>query len=165
MGTYNINDNIASGDPGHVEQHIAVADAINDLDTRVDGKLSTAIALLSSLAPTDPDILEITVASVIRLWFNEWGALRGRNPYTTIADPLVKSQVEDGDYTAGNAFEVHDNRTGAAATVLWGVNWGTGRITQGDASVGMVYVLTVTQTETDIPTTLPPGTLVVRRTS
>lgn len=38
MGKYNIDETLAEGDPNHVEHHVALAGAVNDLDTRVDGK-------------------------------------------------------------------------------------------------------------------------------
>ena len=165
MGTYNIDETLASGDPGHVEHHTAMAGAINDLDTRVTGSVPQQVTLTATPATTDPNMGQVTIAGVIRSWWNEWRALRGRNPYPTWADALVRGIVVDGDNTNGNTYEIVDQRTGATSYVKWGVNWGTGRITQGDQAVGMVYALTVGQTTADIPATLPPGTLIVRRTS
>lgn len=162
---YNIDNTISVADPGHVEHHEAMAEAINDLDVRVSASVPKIIALDTVPEVSDPNTMELSVAGVLRNWWNEWRALRGRNPYPTWADALVRAFVYDGDNTNGNAVEILDNRTGHAASVIWGVNWGTGRITQGDISVGMVYVLTSAQTTADIPSTLPPGTLIVRRTT
>lgn len=162
--TYNLDTNIIVGDPAHIDHHVASASAINDLDTRVVATLTKTILLLAQPdSINDPNHMELYVSGVLRTWWNEWRALRGRNPYTTWADALVRAVVETGDNTAGNALEIQDRRTGAAADVLWGVNWGSGRVTQGDNPVGMVYTLEHAQTEADIPSTLPVGTLVVRK--
>ena len=129
------------------------------------GSLASHVTLASTPETSDPDTMQMTIVGVVRSWWNEWRALRGRNPYTTWADALVRAIVGNGDHTGGNALEVVDRRTGAAASVLWGVNWGSGRMMQGDAQVGTVFVLQAGQTTADIPATLPPGTLIVRRTA
>jgi hypothetical protein len=129
----------------------------------VEGTLSKNV-LLSAIPDTnESNHMELHVLGVLRSWWNEWRALRGRNPFSTWADALVRAIVGDGDNTNGNALEIEDRRTGAPADILWGVNWGTGRMTQGDQPVGAVFVLNADQDETDIPATLPAGTLIVRK--
>lgn len=111
----------------------------------------------------DPDESQFSIGGTLRSWWNEWRALRGRNPYPTYADALVRAVVMDGDFTGGNALEIEDRRTTNSITSIWGVNWGTGRVTQQDCAVGMVYVLNASQTSADIPASLPAGTLVVKK--
>lgn len=114
--------------------------------------------------PADPDIFHINVNGSQRMWLNEWGALRGRNPYSSWADSLVRAVIQDGDNTNGNAFEVNDRRTGATYTVPFGVRWSDGAIRRNGVTLHMVYTLDPGQTEADIPAGTPAGTLILRRT-
>ena len=119
-----------------------------------------------TLETTHPDIAQHKINGVVRAWSNEWGAIRGRNPYTSWADSLVRGVINDGDYVnGGNFMELADRRTGRASDTLWGVRWQDGRMTQGGNLVGAVYTLESGQTEVDIPSTLPAGTLIVRKTA
>lgn len=162
---YNIDTEIAVGDPAHIAHHTAMGSAINDLDTRVSNTLPKIVDVAIDPTTDDPNQMEYRIRGVMKAWWNEWRALRGRNPYTTWADALVRAVVENGDNTSGNAIEIEDRRTGKVAKVLWGVNWGTGRVTQCDTAVGMVYTLAAGQTVSDVPSKLPAGTLVVRLTA
>lgn len=117
-----------------------------------------------TIDPADPDIFRINVNGSQRMWLNEWGALRGRNPYSSWADSLVRAVIQDGDNTNGNAFEVNDRRTGATYTVPFGVRWSDGAIRRNGVTLHMVYTLDPGQTEADIPAGTPAGTLIVRRT-
>ena len=132
---YDIDEVIATGDTDHVGHHVALAQAVNDLDARVDATIPKYVYLADEPETTDPNTTELYVGGILRGYLNEWRALRGRNPYTTFADALVRAIVGNGDNTAGNAFELVDRRTGAPTTVLWGVNWGNGRMTQGGQNV------------------------------
>lgn len=159
---YNIDADISVGDPAHVEHHEDLAAAVNDLDTRVTGKLD-AHPTFTTVDTDDDDQRTVTIAGVIRSWLNEWGALRGRSPYAGFADSLIRAQTRDGDSVNGNFIELNDNRTGSGNPVLWGVAWGTGEMTAGGVPVGTVFTLADTEDETDIPDILPAGTLVMRR--
>jgi hypothetical protein len=172
---YDIDETIATGDPEHPEHHTGLAVAVNDLDSRVSGveagvttlgtsKLNDTYVLTALPETEDPNLFEVIITGQTRAWLNEWGAFRGRNPYTSWADALVRAIVNTGDITTGNAFEIEDRRTGHPSNVLFGVNWGTGRVVQGDNQVGLVYILESTEDESDIPATLPAGTLIVRKT-
>lgn len=159
---YNIDADISVGDPAHVEHHEDLAAAVNDLDSRASAALVAHQSFATEPETEDPDLFTVTIEGVIRMWLNEWGALRGRSPYSGFADSLVRGQVRDGDSTNGNWIEVNDNRTGSGNPVLFGVGW-LGTVTQGGAAVGLVYTLDDTEDETDIPALLPAGTLVMRR--
>ena len=117
-----------------------------------------------TIDPADPDIFHINVNGSQRMWLNEWGALRGRNPYSSWADSLVRAIIQDGDNLNGNAFEVNDRRTGAVYTLPFGVRWSDGAIRRTGVVLQMVYTLEAGQTEADIPAGTPAGTLIVRRT-
>lgn len=43
---YNIDETLASGDPLHVEHHIALADAVNDLDARANPATTTSTGVV-----------------------------------------------------------------------------------------------------------------------
>jgi hypothetical protein len=160
---YNIDEDITVGDPAHVQHHQDLAAAVNDLDDRVLGSMPALVELTAEPETGDDDQMQLKVLGVVRSWWNEWRALRGRNPYTSWADALVRAVVENGDNTAGNALEIEDRRTGRTSNIKWGVNWGTGRMTQCDNPVGTVFTLNAGETSANIPATLPAGTLVVRK--
>lgn len=162
---YNIDEEIVVGDPAHVQHHKDMGAAINDLDTRVLETLPRLIELTELPETTDDNLMELKVMDKLTAWWNEWRALRGSNPYTSWADALVRAVVNTGDNTSGNAFEIEDRRSGKTSTVKWGVNWGTGRMTQCDNPVGAVFTLNLGQTSANIPDTLPAGTLVIRKTA
>lgn len=129
--------------------------------------LAAAVMLKNVNRPTvvveDPDESQFSVAGTVRSWWNEWRALRGRNPYSAYADALVRAVVMDGDFTNGHAFEIEDRRTTNGITTIWGVHWGTGQMTLQDQLVGLVYTLDAGDTEDDVPPLLPQGTLIMRR--
>lgn len=114
----------------------------------------------------DPNIQEIAINGINKYWHNEWGAIRGTSPYNW-GDALVRAIRSNSDgITQGNAMELVDRRTGAPsapANQMWGVRWSDGRMVQGGQPVGTVFVLNANQDESDIPATLPSGTLIVRK--
>jgi hypothetical protein len=67
-----------------------------------------------------------------------------------------------GRSTTVPAFEVANHRDVSRITEF-GIYKG-GRIKQGNADVGTVFTLNAGQTSSSIPATLPPGTLIVRKT-
>lgn len=71
MGKYNIDETLAEGDPGHVEQHVEVAKAINDLDSRaekkadlVDGKIPST--QLPTIAPPEYPVAGMSAVGMVR---------------------------------------------------------------------------------------------------
>lgn len=119
-----------------------------------------------ALDTSNPNLVEFSLNGKAKGYLNEWGALRGTAPYSW-GDALVRGIRENGDgITSGRFLEVVDRRTGSPASpanVMFGVNWSDGRVVQGGANVGTVYALNAGQTVGDIPSSLPIGTLVVRR--
>ena len=101
----------------------------------------------------------------LRSWFNEWGALRFRNPYSGWADAGVRFINGQGDNTAGNMIELEDRRTGAptdGTKVLWGRHWSDGHLTRNGLAMADTIILTKTGT---VPSNLPAGTVIVRPTT
>ncbi len=134
-----------------------------------------------TLATDNPDIAQIAINGIVKYWHNEWGAIRGTSPYNW-GDSLVRAirstgdGISDGTGSAGSgrALEVVDRRITSPpnittsehltpSNVMWGVRWKDGRMVQGGNMVGSVYVLDATQSASDIPATLPAGTLIVRK--
>ncbi len=134
-----------------------------------------------ALATDNPDIAQIAINGIVTQWNNEWGAMRGTSPYNW-GDSLVRAirstgdGISDGTGSAGSgrALELVDRRINSPpnittsehltpANVMWGVRWKDGRMVQGGAMVGAVYVLNANQTAADIPASLPAGTLIVRK--
>ena len=133
------------------------------------------------LTSGDSDHLRILVQGVTKFWMNEWGAIRGTSPFNW-GDALVRAIRETGDGISdgtgvagsGRALEVVDRRIVSPpdvataehttpSSVMWGVRWKDGRMVQGGALVGAVYTLDSSEDETDIPASLPAGTLIVRK--
>ena len=149
---------------------------ISGLQAALDGKVTTSVTMSTipsgsqfsrnityTLATDNPDIAQIAINGIVKYWHNEWGAIRGTSPYNW-GDALVRAVRSNGDgITSGRAFEVNDRRTGAPTPILWGVNWTDGRMVQGGQQVGAVFVLNANQSASDIPATLPTGTLIVRK--
>ena len=122
--------------------------------------------LTYALDVNDPNIAEVAISGVTKFWHNEWGAIRGTSPYNW-GDAMVRAIRSNGDgITQGNALELVDRRSSAPASpgnIMWGVRWTDGRMVQGGAQVGSVFVLNANQSASDIPAALPAGTLIVRK--
>ena len=137
--------------------------------------------LTYTVATSDPNIQEIAINGIAKYWHNEWGAIRGTSPYNW-GDSLARAirstgdGISDGTGSAGSgrAFELVDRRIASPpnittsehltpSNILWGVRWKDGRMVQGGNMVGSVYVLNADQDSSDIPDSLPSGTLVVRK--
>ena len=106
------------------------------------------------------DIARHRVGGVIRSWQNEWGALRGRNPFAAYADALVRAVIESGDFVSdGNAFEIVD-RTLEAGPIRqkWGRRW-NGTLVRNGLLLNDSIVL---DHDDPVPDDLPTGTIIVR---
>lgn len=92
-------------------------------------------------------------------WLNEWGALRGRNPYTSWTDSLVRATIEAGDFMSsiGNAIEIVDRRP-AENVVMYGRRWGTGQLVRNGNLMADTYVMPNGGTP---PSNLPAGTVII----
>lgn len=112
----------------------------------------------------NPNLSEIAVSGTLRSWINEWGALRGRNPYGTWADALVRAIIETGDYVgvgggAGCAFEISDRtKPEGPARVSWGRRWQTGALVRNGITMADTWIQQTPTTP--IPADLPPNTIV-----
>lgn len=154
-----------SDNPAYVETLGSNIEQVRDDDT--DSSQWTT-DFTGTLETSDTNIAQHKINGVVRAWLNEWGALRGRNPYSGWADALLRAVIDNDDtVTGGNVFELVDRRTGTSdpTNKLWGVRWQDGRMVQGGNIVGTVFTLNVDQDESDIPASLPSGTLVVKKTA
>ncbi len=110
-------------------------------------------------------IAENAINGVVRSWLNEWGGMRGRNPYPAYADALARAIVETGDYTGtggggGNAFEIVDRRLPAGVgRQRWGRRWEDGTLIRNGLEMADAIVLGAAD---PVPTDLPAGTLIAR---
>lgn len=95
------------------------------------------------------NVFEHYVNGTLRSWANEWGALRGRTPYTNYADALVRAIIESGDYigltgNGGNAIEIVDRTLPATVErQVYGRRWNGGRLVRKGVEVTEEYVWTV----------------------
>lgn len=115
-----------------------------------------------TMATTQPNLFEFAVNGSVRSWLNEWGALRGRNPYPTFNDALVRAIIEPGDsiQTGGNAVEIVDRRLpDGAARQVWGRRWSDGRLVRNGNLMTDVYWHL--DPEEPLPDNLPVPCLVI----
>lgn len=78
-----------------------------------------------------PNLAEHWVANKLMGWLNEWGALRGRNPYSSFGDALVRAIIDTGDYVANGNFIELVNRTlpsNDPKRGIYGRRWLDGRL-------------------------------------
>lgn len=105
---------------------------IDKIDTRTVTGAARRLNLNYTVATSDPNLSEVAINSKVVSWDNEWGALRGRVPYTGYADALVRAIIETGDFTGsggafGNAMEIIDRRIAdGPARQRWGRRWADG---------------------------------------
>lgn len=118
-----------------------------------------------TLATNQKNLHEVAVNGTVRMWLNEWGALRGRVPYGSFADSLARAIVEPGDYTSvsgtgGNAFEIVDRRKpDGVGRQSWGRRWEDGSLIRNGIKMSDVYVTNdVNDPNID---KLPSGTMVM----
>lgn len=100
------------------------------LETVEDGPLWRT-DLTDAVQTTFSNLAEHWVGGKLRSWLNEWGALRGRNPYSSFADSLVRAIIEAGDYVSnGNFIELVDRRIEANSPKrqVYGRRWADGRL-------------------------------------
>ena len=146
----------------------SLAGKLSRTNTHTAGALATPdliVNVRAAVDPADANIAEYKVNGVNKAWQNEWGAFRGTSPYAW-GDALFRAIRDNGDgITSGYAYELVDRRTGASNRIMFGISWVDGKMRQGGADVGTVFTLTAAQTTGDIPANLPPGTLIVKRTS
>ena len=136
------------------------------VDQRDVAQTARRIELDFPMATLNPNLTEVRdERDEIVSWGNEWGALRGRNPYSTWADSLVRGIIEAGDYvgtalSGGNFIEVVDrNLPDTPRRKLFGVRWGTGKIVRNGVEVPD---LVVRQAASDpILESTPPNSVVV----
>lgn len=115
-----------------------------------------------ALATSNPNLAEVAVNGVVRSWSNEWGALRGRIPYSNYNDALARAIIEPGDtvQAAGNAFEIVDRRLPAGdSRQSWGRRWSDGRLVRGGNL--MIDVYYHTNPSAPLPAGLPVPCLVI----
>lgn len=137
------------------------AEKVARLETRTVRTPSVAerLALDYTVTTSDPNLREVVIQGTLRSWFNEWGALRGRNPYPIYADALVRAIVQGSDFVGagGSAFEIVD-RTGGTGFTVWGRKWDGGALVRNGHTMADTWVRP--SPSTPIPSTLPPGTIV-----
>src|SRR5690606_8091663 len=106
-----VADLIANGSPGQ-----GSGESVPLIDTQTSAQPARRIELDFPLATSNPNLSEVRdERDVIVSWANEWGAIRGRNPYPTYADALARAIIEPDDFTgsgpnSGAAFEIVDRR-------------------------------------------------------
>lgn len=116
-----------------------------------------------TLSTAQQNLSEIAINGVVRSWTNEWGALRGRIPYSNYNDALARAIIEAGDtvQTSGNAFEIVDRRKPAGdARQTWGRRWSDGRLVRNGHLMVDVYIHE--NPEAPLPTDLPVPCLILR---
>lgn len=98
-------------------------------------------------------------------WLNEYGETRGMPAKNATVAARFFGALDSAGYAERSdsvpIFEIADFRDGARSTIF-GVSKG-GRVTQGGQPVGTVFTLESSDDEGDVPATLPPGTLIVRK--
>lgn len=88
------------------------------------------------------NIAEHKVGGKVRSWLNEWGALRGRNPYSTWGDALVRGIIMAGDYVEnGNFSELLDRRREPEDPryTIYGRRWADGRLVRNSIPMVDIY--------------------------
>lgn len=96
-----------------------------------DGTPRWKTTFAATLTVNMANIVEHWIGSKLVGWQNEWGALRGRNPYPTYGDSLLRGIIMDGDFVSnGNFAELVDRRAGMTAprNQLWARRWFDGRL-------------------------------------
>lgn len=150
---------------------------VDKLETRNEPAtaVSRRINLRHTLDVGNPNLEEVwlgpSASAVLRRWVNEWGALRGRNPYPTYADALVRAIIDTGDFVgngtaanSGNAFEIV-NRTlpdVGQRRQVWGRRWFDGALIRNGNLMADVKVL---EPGEGMPETLPTGSVILRRSN
>lgn len=135
------------------------------LDAGNVGALADEIVLADPPDTEDPNIWQVIIGGVIRFWHNEWGAIRGRNPFPDWADALVRGIRGQGDNSNGNYIELEDRRTGAptdATKVMHGRRWSDGGLIRNGLSMSDAIVLGASD---PVPSNLPAGSIIVRPSS
>lgn len=119
-----------------------VSGKVDKVDTRTSPAAARKVEINYGIQTADPNIEEIRLNGVVQVWINEWGALRGRQPYTTWSDSLLRGVIEPGDYTgtAGCFAELEDRRATGASRKLWGVRWADGATVRKGHVMSDVYV-------------------------
>lgn len=138
-----------------------LAEPISQERVEDDGIVQWETDFTGTLDTAQQDIARHRIGGVIRGWLNEWGALRGRNPYGSgFADALVRAIIDTGDDTGGStdcAVEIVD-RTGTPFT-SWGRRWQDGALIRNEILMNDVIVLDNAES---VPADLPAGTVIVR---
>ncbi len=125
--------------------------------------------LTGTLVTTLQNIVEHWVGSTMQSWSNEWGALRGRQPYPAYVDALVRAIIQTGDNvttgagaSGGCTVELVDRR--GTETTLWGRKWNGGDLVRNNVVMADTYVTTYTDPTADPNySSLPVGTHIVVR--
>lgn len=134
-----------------------------DINTVIDTNPATAalrnLSLNYAAASSNPDTFELFIQGALKLWHNEWGALRGTSPYSW-GDALVRAVRSQGDgITSGNFVELQDRRTGANSAIMYGRRWTDGALVRNGITMADSIVLGPSDA---IPAGLPAGTIVYR---
>jgi hypothetical protein len=134
-----------------------------DIDTTIaENPGGTSLRSLTLGYPADsanPDIFSVIIGGAVRLWHNEWGALRGTSPYAW-GDALIRAIRNQGDgITAGNFIELQDRRTGANSNIMYARRWTDGKLVRN----GIVMADSIVLGPSDpVPANLPAGTIIYR---
>ena len=141
--------------------YTAFSMAIPKTESRAAAAAARTLYLDFLLDSGNPNVSEVHVNGVLRSWFNEWGALRGRQPYSTWGDALVRGIIEAGDFVnSGNFAELVDrNLPAGPGRVKWGVDWKSGDTVRNGVKTSSVYATA----DPDDPNIglLPAGTVVL----
>lgn len=108
---------------------------------------------------SSPDFFELFIGGVMKMWQNEWGALRGTSPYSW-GDALVRAvRAQSDGITNGQFIELQDRRTGANSNIMYGRRWVDGALVRNGIAMADTYV-TNSSSDANIAK-LPAGTVVV----
>lgn len=105
-------------------------------------KWSTSFA--GTLLTTMANIAEHKIGTFLAGYLNEWGALRGSNPYSTFSDSLVRAIIPSTGPAyggaSGNYIELQDRRvTAGAGRNLHGRRWSDGALMRKDQVITETY--------------------------
>lgn len=113
-----------------------------------------------TIATSQANVSEVANNGKVVSWTNEWGAIRGRTPYSNYADALARAIIEPGDYTGlagngGNAFEiVNRNLPDGIGRQVWGRRWADGSLIRNGVVMTDVYLRPTSGSA--LPANLPP---------
>lgn len=161
-------DTLHPSNNGHELIAALVADALvgppsvgsGGIETRTAVGTPSRLNLNYTIEASQVNISEVANNGKVISWANEWGALRGRTPYSNYADALARAIIEPGDYTGlagngGNAFEiVNRNLPSGIGRQVWGRRWADGTLIRAGIAMTDVYLRPTAASA--LPAGLPP---------